>query len=178
MRKRWALAAAVLVLALAGVGWALYRLREPKAAPAPKSTPPAVVVGNDAVLKGTVQPARTVRVAAPIAGVIDAMFAEVGQAVEEGQLLARIKNWEFETATEAAAAELEQAQARVARAEELIVGARLESSRAAADLSRARSDLDRLEKEFKRQSLLFKEGATPRLLYEKTQHEYESARQD
>ena len=72
--------------------------------------------------------------------------------------------------------ELENAQTRVTSLESNIIQARLEASRAAAEATRARLELDRLQRQYDRQRLLLKEGATPRLVYEKIEKEYLAAK--
>ena len=100
--------------------------------------------------------------ATPLEGVVGAFFADVGQEVFQGQLLARITNQGLETGQQAAQKEAEVAQSKVNALESEIVSARLEASRARADASRARGEYDRLEKIYRRQQMLFNEGATPK----------------
>ena len=65
-----------------------------------------------------------------------------------------------------------QAQNRVSALDGTLIVARLEAARAGADNTRARQDDEKAEKLYLRQQLLFKEGATPRLVFKKTQKEY------
>jgi multidrug resistance efflux pump len=180
MRGKWLLfGGAAVLLAIAAGSWSVYQSiasRKPAAA-APESKP-AVYQGSEVSLNGTVQAQKVVPVAAPMDGVVDAVFAEVGQEVAEGQLLARVKSAQLDAVFEAATADMERAQTRVNNLEAAIVAARLEVSRARADASRAKTDFDRAEKVFQRQEYLMKEGATPRLVFEKSQREYEAATQD
>jgi multidrug resistance efflux pump len=59
-----------------------------------------------------------------------------------------------------------------------VTAARLELSRAEADAQRARMAMERAERASARQQTLFREGATPRLSYEKALKEYETALKD
>ena len=59
-----------------------------------------------------------------------------------------------------------------------MTAARLELSRAEADAQRARMAMERAERASTRQQTLFREGATPRLVYEKALKEYEAALKD
>ena len=102
--------------------------------------------------------------------------AEPGEDVFEDQLLARVRNTGLESARQAAAEELERAQSRVHNLESVLIAERLESSRASADAGRARLEFERAEKNALRQQMLFREGATPRLVYEKAQKEFESVK--
>src|SRR5947207_419992 len=56
--------------------------------------------------------------------------------------------------------------------------ARLEVSRAEAEAQRSQAALDRSEKIYLRQRTLVAAGATPRLTFEKAEHEYQSAQQE
>lgn len=140
---------------------------------------PATVTRPDEIsCTGKVQAAFLVPVPATIDGSIEEFLAEPGQEVYEGQLLARLKNTVLESARDSAAGELERAQTRVQRLEAAIIQARLEASRARADAMRSKIESDRLEKIFLRQQLLHREGAAPRLVFEKAQKEYDEARSE
>jgi multidrug resistance efflux pump len=151
-------------------------------APAVKPTPTPIAKpvfeGNELTLAGKVRAQHVVSVPAPIEGTLDMVLVEAGQDVFEGQLLVRIKNQLLETAQEQAVQELERAQNRVTNYEGQIVAARLEAARADADSARAQSEAARLERAYARQQLLHREGATPRLTFEKAQKEYETAKEE
>jgi len=115
-------------------------------------------------------------VGAQVNGVIDAFLVDVGQDVYQGQVLARIGTQELDSAREAIANAVDHAQERVNRAETAVAGARLEQSRADAEAQRARFAMERAETVFSRQQLLFNQGATPRLVYDKARSEYDGAR--
>jgi HlyD family secretion protein len=115
-------------------------------------------------------------VGAQINGVIDAFLVDVGQDVYQGQVLARIGSQGLDSSREAAASAVDHAQERVIRAEAAVAGAHLEQSRADAEAQRARFAMERAEAAHSRQQLLFSQGATPRLVYEKAEREYDSAR--
>ncbi len=177
VRGKWLyLASATILLAIAAGAWSVYRKGPArKVAPVVAVAPPQPV---EVTLTGKVEPRKVVPVAAPMDGIVDAVFAEPGQEVVQGQLLARVKSGRLEAILEDAAAQAEHAQTRLNGIEAALIAARLESSRAGADLTRARSDFERADKAYQRQSSLMKEGATPRLVFEKAQREYETARQD
>lgn len=176
MRGKWAVVSAAVILA--GVsGGALSLLRRPAAPkPALAAKPPEVrSQPADLILPGKIQAQHVISVGPQAAGRIAEFFAEVGQPVYEGQVLARIANPGFDAAREMAAAAVESAQSRVTSLERAIIAARLEASRARADASRARDEFDRTDKVYRRQQMLNREGATPRLVFEKAQSEFESA---
>jgi HlyD family secretion protein len=177
-RKPLLIAGPIVVLAAAGV-WFIYRhnvAQKPsvQATAQPKTIAPARPVS----LTGRIEARKVVPVAAPIDGIVDALFADVGQDVEHGQLLARVKSARLGVVVDDATSRAESAQSRLNDLEASIISARLESSRAAADATRAKNEFERADKAFQRQSMLMKEGATPRLVFEKAQREYETAKQD
>ena len=176
MRGKWVLISISVVLAAIAAG-ALSRLRierEPVAAAAPAATTPQTPPG-EVSLAGTIEAQQVVVVSAPVAGTVSEFLAEVGREVYEGDLLARIGNEGLQTSLESARSAMEQAQTRLQKAGAAIISARLEATRARADAVRARSEFDRSQRTYQRQKMLNSEGATPRLAYEKSAREFESA---
>jgi multidrug resistance efflux pump len=175
MRTRWWIAS-IVVLVLVGAGLALRR----KPLPAPASRPAAAqqILTGDITVQGKIRPQHVVGVASSVPGFIEALLVDPGQDVFEGQVLARIGAQGLESNRESAASALEHAQEQVGRAEAALAGARLELSRAEADAARSRLNLERADKVFSRQQTLFREGATPRLTYEKAAADYEAAKKD
>jgi HlyD family secretion protein len=175
VRGKWfALSASVTLVALVAVAIAmLSRISANKTKPAVLTTqaPPPVEVH----LSGKIRAQSVISVAPPVEGTIGAVFADVGQEVFEGQLLARITNEGLETGQQMAQKLLDNAQSRVNTLEGELVSARLEASRARADANRARSEYDRLSQVFRRQQMLLAEGATPKLTYDKSSREFEAA---
>jgi HlyD family secretion protein len=177
MRGRWLLLASALVLA-AVAGGAISLLRRNTVAPGT----PTVTAGareeaaRELSLLGTVQARHVVPVGVAVTGTIEAFLAEVGQDVFEGQLLARIGNQSLEAAREEAARSAQSTQEKVNAIESKIIAGRLEASRARADANRSRDQFGQAEKVYLRQQMLHREGATPRLVYEKSEREFETAR--
>jgi multidrug resistance efflux pump len=176
MRGKWMLFAgiAVVVLILIGgaVTWCSFR---PCAAPSSKSPATQAVpaaAANEVTLTGKIEAQQVIPVAAPIEGIVDELFVEAGADVYEGQLLARIRNGKLDSALESATAEVEKLKARVTTLEGSIIAARLEASRAGADATRVKAEYDRLDRAYQRQQMLLKEGATPRLTFEKAEKEF------
>ena len=168
VRGKWfALSASVTLLALVAIAVTMLSLVSPK------RTKPAVLMTQvpppvELHLSGKIRAQSIVSVAPPVEGTVGALFVDVGQEVFEGQLLARITNEGLETGQQMAQKILDNAQSRVSTLESEIVTARLEASRARADANRARTEYDRLNQVFRHQQLLLAEGATPRLMYEKS----------
>ncbi len=171
------LTASVTLLALVGITVTmLSRISAKKTKPTALviQAPPSVEIH----LSGKIRAQSVVNVSPPIEGTVGALFADIGQEVFEGQLLARITNEGLETGQQMAQKILDNAQSRVNTLEGEIVLARLEASRARADANRARTEYDRLSQVFRRQQMLLAEGATPRLTYEKASRDFEMAQSE
>lgn len=170
--------AVVVVLVAAGAGgmwW--YRAHSRQAAPLPvQAQTSQFAPGTDVSYAGRVRAQQVVTVPAPTTGEVQEYLVEVGAEVSEGQLLARLHNPDLDAARERATEEVARIQDKVNSLESGMIQARLEESRSAADAQRARMELGRVEKVYQRQQLLVREGATPRLVYEKAEREYETAK--
>jgi multidrug resistance efflux pump len=181
MQGKWLLAAgAVLIFGLGG--WALWRLQAlPVAAPATVAAPvPAAATGtaanpNEISLSGRVQPQKVVPVAAPVDGVLENLTVREGEEVAEGQLLARVKNDNLDTEQTQQEQEVSRLQSKVTSLEASIIAARLEAQRTKSEAENSRASLEIMRKGFERQTLLRKEGATPRLAFEKAERELKNA---
>ena len=178
MRGRWMYVAITVALA-AGVVALLMARRKPAppadrkaAAEAPAEAP------QEITLQGRIRPQHMVGVAPNVSGFIEAFLVEPGQDVYQGQVLARVGSEGLESTREGAAMALERAREQVTNAETAVNAARMEGSRSEADALRARMALDRAQKTYSRQQLLFNEGATPRLTYEKAAADFEAAQKD
>jgi multidrug resistance efflux pump len=177
MSGKW-LAAGVIVLVAAAAGVFFLARNKPQATvvqptvapPAPVPAPPPASL--EITVTGQVQAANGVNVPAPVDGTIEELMAEVGDVVIEGKLLARIKNPKLASAEAAARSQVEQDRSRISELESALIAARLEVSRSQADETRTRLELERAEKEYQKQELMFLQGITPRLAYEKAQQDY------
>ena len=181
MRGKWILLVASAVgIALAAGAVSLLRRgsveRQQRAAAAEAlkaaSVEPAPAEIN---LPGKIRAQNVVDVAPAQEGVIAEFFLDTGQEVFEGQRLARLGNEGLEVASDIAKRAAETAQSRVNAIESSITASRLEASRARADATRSRAEFDRIDRAHRRQEMLFREGATPRLAYEKTSREFAAA---
>jgi multidrug resistance efflux pump len=179
MRGKWMLFGGIAVFLAVGAGainW--WRGQQPTGQPkqAPAPSPTGANGANEISLSGRIQAQEVIPVAAPVEGIIDELFVDTGGDVYEGQLLARIRSGKLDSALESATAEVEKLKARVTNLEGSIIAARLEASRASADAARVRAEYDRLDRNFQRQQLLIKEGATPRLVFEKAEKEFKQVK--
>jgi multidrug resistance efflux pump len=175
MRGKW-LALGVSVVLVAAAAGALSLLRKNGAASkSGVASPAASVEVAEITLQGKVQAREFTLVPVTIEGTIEEFTADVGDEVAEGQLLARIHNQSLASAEELARQEAERAQTRLNAMESAIIASRLEASRARADASRAKAEYDRLRKDYDREQMLRREGAIPRLKFEKTEKEFSSA---
>jgi len=179
MRGKWLLFSGIVILLAVAAG-ALSVLRKPPPEPPRKvvEQPVAAPAGDEVAMMGKLQAAHIVAISAPVDGVVESWDVEVGQEVLEGQLIGHISNTALESAREQAQLELERAQTKVTNIEGQILAARLEASRADADASRATFDASRLEKLYQREQMLLKEGATPRLKFEKAEKEFKAAQEE
>lgn len=156
-----------------GAYWALSPRPAAKPAPRPAANLPP---GTEIQLAATLRASSVTAVAAPIDGQIESVLVEPGQPVYEGQPLGRIANSSLDEDQQLAASDLDRAQALVSQLETETIGARADASSARAEAVRTRSESDRLEKDYLHQQLLYKEGAAPRLTFEKAAAEFEAAR--
>jgi multidrug resistance efflux pump len=179
MRGKWMLIGGIAIFLAVGAGaiaWWRGQQQPPKdTKPQP---PPTLVVGNDVQLSGKVQPQELIPVASPIEGIIDELFVDAGGEVYEGQLIARIRNGKLDSVLEAATAEVEKLKTRITTLEGSIIAARLEASRAGAEAARVKAEYDQADRNFQRQQMLLREGATPRLVFEKAEREYKQIKTD
>jgi multidrug efflux pump subunit AcrA (membrane-fusion protein) len=177
--KRGLLAAGGLLAVTAiglGVGFvAAKHWRKPvPVKPAAVASP--IFQGPDITLTGRLQAQKTEQVDAPVAGILDQWFVDVGQEVYEDQLVGRIRNADLDNAVQEAQSAVDRAEVRIAQLDARAVNARLEVSRTTADQIRARNELDRIEKIYQRFKNLMDAGALARLTFEKTEAEYIAAK--
>lgn len=177
MKGKWLLLGGVLAM-LAATAAAVWYSRSPapsdaKQKPAPVAELPAVTAGELSV-SGRVQATKMVQVLAPVDGVLEELRVKEGEDVAEGQLMARVKNNSLDLTHEQAGQQVEALQSKVNNLDASLIAGRLEAqrTRADADLLKVRGEAAR--KELDRQAMLMKEGATPRLKFEKSKQDYES----
>jgi multidrug resistance efflux pump len=179
MRGKWIPVLVGVVLFGLAVGTVVWRGRRHPVAPPASVTAAAIAVArNEITLQGKIRPRHVTGVGASLPGTIEAFLVEPGQDVYEGQVLARIGAQGLESAREMAQTALDGAQEQVSKTEAAVTAARLELSRAEADAQRSRLALERAERASARQQTLLREGATPRLVYQKALQEYEAALKD
>ena len=140
--------------------------------------PAAQIATTVATIPAHIQAQHTINVHAPIAGTVERFYAEVGQEVFEGDLLAQIRSQSLTVSQEEAANGVERAQDRVNKLESAIIAARLEASRARADASRANAEYTRTQRIYQRQKMLLGEGATPKVVAQKAERDFLAAEQE
>lgn len=178
MRGKWILVLGVLAILGAG-GAMLWRLRQASAPPAPKAkAEPELPPGAEVQFQGKIRAANVVKVPAPLDGTLEEFPVRPGDEVFEGQIIGRIRNDGLTAAEREAGLELERAQAKVQALESALIAARLEQSRLEAEQSRVRGELQQKERVYQRQTLLNREGATPRRAYDAAVKEYETVRNE
>lgn len=165
--------AAVATLGLC-IGLVLAHRRKPF--PARPAAVPTVFQGPEITLTGRLDAQKTEQVDAPVAGVLDAWFVDVGQEVYEDQLVGRIRNADLDNAAQQAQSAVDRAEVRIAKMDAQAANARLEVSRTTADQIRAHNELDRIEKIYQRYKNLMDASAIARLTFEKTEADYNAAK--
>ena len=182
MRRKWLLAGGILLAAALASTLLLIRGKPPAAAPHPAPPIAAVPAPAPAVteitVSGQVQAAKVVNVPAPVDGTIEELMADVGDVVIEGKLLGRIKNPKLASAETTAQAEAEREGNRITELESALISARLEVSRFDADQTRIKVELEKAEKEYQRQESMFRQGITPRVVYERAEQDYKAYKAD
>ena len=178
MRSKWLLTGGLAAVALTAALLVTNHLGPWRAKPAPPAVRKAPAAPNEISLQGRIEAKTVLNIPAPADGIIDRFMANVGEDVFEGELLAEIKNGKLDSTAQNAEADAARAQARAADAEAALNAARLEASRSRADAIRTKSDFERAEKVYERQKLLVAEGATPRLVFEKAEAEYNKLKAD
>ena len=176
MAGKWfAIAGAALLAGVLAGAVSLWWGQRGETAPAePAATPPPAEVR----LEGVIGSRNVVTIPPPIPGILEMVMVEIGSEVYQGMLLAQIYNSEVEADLKAAREELRDAEDEVSSLERLRAAARLEASRAEADLARARTVFETARKAAARQAMLYREGATPRRIYEQAQAELETRRKE
>jgi multidrug resistance efflux pump len=182
MPRKWLLAGAAIVLfAVVTAAFFLRRSKphvasiQPRVAVTVPSPTPAV---SEITVSGQVQAANVVNVQATVDGTIEELMADVGDVVIEGKVLARIKNPKLASVEAAAQSETERQGNRIAGLESALISARLEISRFEADQTRIKVELEKAEKEYQRQESMFRQGITPRVVYEKSEQDYKAYKAD
>ncbi|HXA67658.1 MAG TPA: efflux RND transporter periplasmic adaptor subunit [Bryobacteraceae bacterium] len=184
MNRKWLLAGAAIVLSAVAVAAFFLTRSKPPAASTHPATPPTAAASApppaavEIIVSGQVQAANVVNVPAPVDGTIDELMADVGDVVIEGKLLARIKNPKLASAETTAQSEAERQRNRISGLESALISARLDVSRTEADQTRIKQELEKAEKEYQRQESMFRQGITPRVIYERAQQEYNAYKAD
>ncbi len=178
MPARWALLAVMALLggALAGVLslWRQGALRSAERRPPPAAPAPV----SELRLTGILAAASVVNIPPPIDGTLETVMVNVGDEVYEHMLLARIRNSTIEAELQAAREHLEEAESQFNRLESVYIAERLETSRATADFLRVQREYEQAERAAQRQRILYREGATPRIVYEKAQAEFAAKQEE
>jgi multidrug resistance efflux pump len=173
MAAKW-----LVISVAAAVGVGIVAISVHRKGPAIAPPRKASAAQPESTLSGEMRPRHVIAVDPAMDGEIDAFLVEVGDDVSVGQVLARIRPSKAESQRAATAAALGEAQAQAARAEQSIAAFRMEAANAEARQTRAHAQLESQRVNYERQDLLNQSKATPRLTWEKAQHEYQLAQQD
>ncbi len=174
MRGKWILFAGVVLLGAIGAGAYVWHRKQSQPPPAAKA-PAELPAGTEISLEGEIRAVERIPIDAPVSGVLEEFAVAPGDEVSEGQVIGRIANDAIREDEVEARLELERAEARARAVEAELTAVRLEESRLAAEASRARGELARAEKIYQRQSVLIREGATPRLVFQRAEEDFQEA---
>lgn len=131
--------------------------------------PYAFDVGGDF----TILPDTRIEIGARVAGELVDIYVDEGDVVEEGQLLARMSDWEPRLEVEVRIAELAQAEARL---QNLLDGASVEEITIAEEkVARAEAELPFLKSQAERAEELLARTAISQVEYERYRVEYETS---
>lgn len=165
---KWLILAALAVLIGLGAGayslWMEERNQEIAAAQAVIET-----AAEEVRIEGVLSTADVVNIPAPIEGILDTVMIDIGVEVYENQLLAQVMNTEIETELMLLREQQGAAQDAVNKMESKLISARLEASRAQADYTRGRDEYEAAAATATRQRTLYREGATPKRIYQQAQ---------
>ena len=177
MGGKW-LAIPVTAAALGVAIGALTVHRRPAAAAGQNLPAAASVAHPEIILNGKIRPQHIVRVTPAASGPVVALPVVAGQEVYQGEVLARVGEAGTESVRDAALQAVEHAEDDVSKAEAQVIAARLETARAANSAQAAQIAVERAQRVYDRQKALHDAGATPRLVYEKAESDYQSAQQE
>jgi multidrug efflux pump subunit AcrA (membrane-fusion protein) len=177
VRRKWVGVAIIALTAVAGAGLFYWRRHWPDTPRRTVTSAPAPALPSQITVTGKIRAAHVTGTGSDAMGAIDAFEANVGDEVFQGQVLAEVGSAALESERSGAAAAVEKAQNRVEDTQKAVNMAQLDASRANADRESARAELDRVTKLLDRQKTLLAAGATPRLTYERTERDWESARE-
>ena len=168
--------AVLLVGSLVAVAWMTSQPAKVKLAPVARTTPqPVASKAPEAaqLIPCRIVPRQTVWASTPATGQVEAVYVEPGQAVFDGQVLARIKTGGLTPGLAAS----EEASARLMALENSkhLGISQQQAKRLQQEVTAARVALARAEPEFQKQHLLHEAGATPRLVFEKARENRDRA---
>ncbi len=175
-RRRRRIGFLILAVLAVGVGWWLYaRSRPPGEGPITTATVQPRDFSSTVLATGAVRPqvGAEVRVGARISGRVANLRANIGDRVEQGQVIAELEQEDLETLVAQREAELEMAQAKLGAAENLWPK---EIDQAQLDRDRWQASLDYAEQEFSREQTLQTSHASSQQAYEQAQERLAIAR--
>lgn len=173
-KKRFVYLLALLVLVvLAGVGgwvWSRRRVTTVQTARVKRQDVASVVTAS-----GEIKPKDYVNISANAFGKIVAIHVKEGDAVREGQILARLEAIQSAAEVQAQQAQLAAAETDVQSAEAVIQAMQANVKTAQAALARAKAQFERSQQDFRRAQSLHEEQLISRAALEQAQAEYNVA---
>jgi len=178
---RWGAGLGLVVLLAGGVGATLWRQRgeryDVEALTLQAAAQPLTV---RITASGTVEPEQTVNLSPRTQGILQALYVEQGDRVEQNQLIARMNSDDIQAQLRQRQAAIAEAQAQLAEVQrgsrpEEIAQAEASLQAAAAQVTDAQSRLDLATAEVERNRRLFERGAIAETALDSVQQELRSA---
>ncbi len=124
---------------------------------------------------GKIFPETEVKISSDVSGEVVEMYVKEGDSVTVGQVLAKIKPDEYQSAVEQGEASVSTARSQRQISSSNVLGSSAQIEQLKADRQRAAAQLDVSKRAFQRSEKLFKEGVIAESEYETTQGNLKSA---
>ncbi len=174
-KSNWRLIAIVGgILALTGA--AIYRAQsKPKGIEVYAEAAQKRSISETVSASGKIFPETEVKISSDVSGEVTELYVKEGDSVTVGQILAKIRPDEYQSALEQGQASVNTARAQRDISSGNINGASAQLDQLRADLGRAKAQLEVAQKSFQRSDKLYKEGVVSSAEFENAQNTLRSA---
>ena len=174
-KSNWRLIAIVGgILALTGA--AIYRAQsKPKGIEVYAEAAQKRSISETVSASGKIFPETEVKISSDVSGEVTELYVKEGDSVTVGQILAKIRPDEYQSALEQGQASVNTARAQRDISSGNINGALAQLEQLRADLSRAKAQLEVAQKSFQRSDKLYKEGVVSSAEFDNAQNTLRSA---
>jgi HlyD family secretion protein len=174
-KSNWRLIAIVGgILALTGA--AIYRAQsKPKGIEVYAEAAQKRTISETVSASGKIFPETEVKISSDVSGEVTELYVKEGDSVTVGQILAKIRPDEYQSALEQGEASVNTARAQRDISSGNINGATAQLEQLRADLNRAKAQLEVAQKSFQRSDKLYKEGVVSSAEFDNAQNTLRSA---